>query len=309
MMKYRVFALFLSHVIVLGHIAVAQNAATAARNGPISMDRTGLDSLLYVLDESGGIWRSTQDNLDVPTTKIGQVPTVFNTLDLAVARVGPGNGDVLFIAVFETQKLGRPAAIRQYSSDGQFVCDQSLPEISLGLDIDASSRTLYVSGASSGTIYESGLPKLTSSNPCLLGKDWTTVCTIPNSIHLGKLAVDGDHELFAADVIGGTIWQIYLRNPKYLRKVSGLGQPISLVMGRSHLYALDQVGRKIIRIKENTFGTGSAKFNSSTSFVEPSSLALGSKEDEILVGDRRTLSIYAVKKASGKVVGISSMPR
>ncbi len=269
-----------------------------AQTGPVAVDRFGTTGRLYVLDEGGRIIVSSEQRGG--SRVLARVPAALKALDILSTRLWEDR-EMLFVTAYGLTSEDSRSRIIQYSPAGQVQCEWILPEVSAGLDVNTNNHVIYLSGASTATLYSLQLLRDT----CYGRGQLRPVLRVRNARRLGPLVVDSQRNLaFVADMLRGTIFRVDLFQRQSVEAVGLPGQPVALLYeGLQHrLYVADGAGRKIWRVNVSAMPVPAPDVVSmDAAFQEPNSLTFA-PDGKLLVGDLRAGRIFVVDW-SGAVVG------
>lgn len=268
---------------------------------PIGMDRSESKQTLYVLDEDGIVWTYTKSQLDGASTVFVKVRPELKALNVRITKIW--DRETVFVTGYGITTSDPRPRILQYSSTGQKLCEWILPEISTGVDVDTEKRVVYLSGASTGTLYSLKL----LSDTCYGPNQLNIAMIIKGASRLGPLVVDSARRVgFVSDVLRGSLYQFLIDHGYGKEVLQGLGQPVALAF--SHLkegvFVADSGGRRIWRVSLQSQIPSKFLYFSDSVLDDPSSLVLSS-DGRLIVGDRGTNSLLVVKfpgKLDGRVV-------
>jgi len=246
-------------------ISVAATESTPMR--PI--DLTAAADGLHVLDSTGGLFWVSKVTGERRTLVRGRSP--FRPAGLAAGSI---NGRQL---VFVTANMDRPGVswgrLLSWSSEG---LEQQVEQPNArfgGVAVDEASGTLYLARTATRELYSSPVG----------GKGEIELryeLSVRAAASLGALAViPNQRRVFAADPVGGEVFDLDLRTGTASRILRNLREPSSLVYDptRQRLYIVEATAKRItVRepAPEEASGHRLRRFSSYEGFEEPRGIAL-----------------------------------
>jgi hypothetical protein len=300
----RRYIALLSGMIVLGGM---RPGTLLGQHQPVAMDRSGFDAPLYVLDESGDIYRSHSASNVTKFDWFGKIQLDEEAIDLFVTQFA--EGEQIFVLSGGTSFKSPPGTLTLYSARGDIRTSWKLPSRCAGLTVDASGRSAFLATSSGNEIYNISVP----AN--ITRVDATRVRSVARlglraGGRLGPLTVSPPPgHLFVADIVNGDLYDVNYNQGRSRLVANGLGQPSSLFLNttsvRAILYSLDSVGRKVywmdVQAFEDFVGVTSPRvYAKSSLFREPISMSIASS-GSLLIGDRKAQQIFLVRNGTVSV--------
>jgi 6-phosphogluconolactonase (cycloisomerase 2 family) len=272
--------------LIASAILLTASASFAAK--PVAMDWHNGGSL-YVLSKSGEV--GVYDVERRHRLRTFSIESKIQAADIVSARIF--NAETVFVSGF----YGRQGVILQYSPEGKLLNRFTMPDLTVGLDVDPDAHVLYVACPNSRTIYSIDLAAQ-GPRPQLLA-------FIGLARTLGPVTFDAPRkQLIVGDPQSGSLFAIDCRRKSIARLTNGLGGPVALAFDKSYssLYVADYIGGKIHVIKFPP-PIRSAKAVA-TSLHDLSAIAPSPADDNVFIADEER-GVFLLSTRTGEKSSIS----
>src|SRR5262249_28030644 len=232
------------------------------------------------------VHRYTQTDSDFHYAGTFALHDPASPIDITFARVGHEES-VLVTQWFQGTSHG---SIYQYAPEGKVLKACNLLHIPTRIVFDPASQQIYFGTYDTNELYKVDIDEGRTHE----------ICSIPNAVGLGPLALDSERQMLYAADKQGAIFAVDLQSKRVTQLRTSFAYPAALLFHSStkSLYVADQVQRKVYALSTST--QRAQVVVKSAQIQGPSGLAAG-PGDSLVISDKRSGSVLVMRVTAGMI--------